>query len=184
MERFDRFMPLILKHEGGFVNNKLDPGGATKFGISLRFLKSIGDLDGDGFFDGDIDHDGDVDIDDIRLLTKETVAPFYRQHFYNPMRIDKLMHEELALQVFDFGVNAGTKRAVMTLQSLIKVKVDGLIGPTTLHYANSWDATLNTKYRSERMDFYRNLVKDRPKVKDFLRGWLFRAEHCTIKSLV
>lgn len=184
MKRFDWFMPLIIQHEGGFVNNILDSGGATKYGISLRFLKSVGDLDGDGFFDGDIDHDGDVDVDDIRLLTPETVSPFYLLHFYNPMKIDKLMDEELALQLFDFGVNAGTRRAVMALQALIKVKPDGLMGPTTVHYANSWDPNvLSNRYRSERMDFYRYMVKKKPSNDTFLAGWLRRAVHCNISNL-
>ena len=37
-DKFLKCIPIILRNEGGFVNNKRDPGGATKFGISLRFL--------------------------------------------------------------------------------------------------------------------------------------------------
>ena len=55
---FSKAITVILKHEGGFSNHSSDPGGATNYGISLRWLKS------EGLY-GDLDDDGDVDIDDI-----------------------------------------------------------------------------------------------------------------------
>src|SRR5690606_28008981 len=35
-ERFRRAVEVVLKHEGGYVNNPSDPGGETKYGISKR----------------------------------------------------------------------------------------------------------------------------------------------------
>ena len=51
---FDEVYKIVVREiEGGFVNDPRDPGGATKFGISLRFLRSIGlDLNRDGIIDG------------------------------------------------------------------------------------------------------------------------------------
>ena len=37
MSAFELAIPIVLKHEGGFADNPADPGGATNFGISLRF---------------------------------------------------------------------------------------------------------------------------------------------------
>jgi lysozyme family protein len=53
----------VLGTEGGFVDDKVDRGGTTKFGISLRFLAAEGafDADGDGKADFDLDLDGDID---------------------------------------------------------------------------------------------------------------------------
>jgi hypothetical protein len=57
---FERAMSFTGKWEGGFVNDPKDPGGATKYGISLRFLRDLApEL-------GDVDGDGDVDADDVR----------------------------------------------------------------------------------------------------------------------
>lgn len=57
MSNFDTAIITVLRHEGLFVNDSDDAGGATHYGVSLRWLKSIGDLDNDGFVDGDLDHD-------------------------------------------------------------------------------------------------------------------------------
>ena len=35
---FEACLPLLLAHEGGFVEHPDDPGGATKFGITGRTL--------------------------------------------------------------------------------------------------------------------------------------------------
>ena len=50
MSHFDTAIKKVLKHEGGYVDHKNDPGGATKYGISLRFIRQSNtdlDLDGD-----------------------------------------------------------------------------------------------------------------------------------------
>ncbi|KKK60142.1 hypothetical protein LCGC14_3027340, partial [marine sediment metagenome] len=36
MASFEKAIPIVLKHEGGYVHDKLDPGGETNFGISKR----------------------------------------------------------------------------------------------------------------------------------------------------
>ena len=41
MANFESAIKKTLKHEGGYNEVKGDAGGATNFGISLRFLKSI-----------------------------------------------------------------------------------------------------------------------------------------------
>lgn len=33
-ERFRHAVEIVLKHEGGYVNDPRDPGGETKYGIS------------------------------------------------------------------------------------------------------------------------------------------------------
>ena len=47
----------IINLEGGFVNDPLDSGGATKFGVTLETAKR---------YNLDVNKDGKVDIKDIR----------------------------------------------------------------------------------------------------------------------
>ena len=45
MSTFEDAIPTILRHEGGFNNDPVDAGGATNYGVSLRWLKAQGLLE-------------------------------------------------------------------------------------------------------------------------------------------
>lgn len=62
----------VLKVEGGYVDDPNDAGGATNWGISLRFVKQSG-------VDLDIDGDGDIDAEDMKALTKNKPSRFTRR---------------------------------------------------------------------------------------------------------
>ena len=192
MSTFDAALPVILAHEGGFVDNIHDPGGATNFGISLRYLQTVGDLDDDGFAEGDIDRDGDVDADDIVAMDEQTASVFYKTGFWYPGKYGFIDDQDVATKAFDLGVNMGTKQGARIVQralmaaGIVSVKDDGLFGPITLDSVNSVDSrVLLAAIRSEAAGFYRALIlrnaalRDRGiQVKDlnvFRRGWLRRA---------
>jgi lysozyme family protein len=170
-ERFLRLIPVILVNEGGFVNDPADPGGATKYGVSLRFLKSLGDL---GF---DLDGDGDVDIEDIRKLTIDDAKKVYWERFYKPLGLDSLKSEKLALQVFDHSVNAGVKSAVMLLQQVCGSKKDGIMGPKTIAAANTFVDNISLRYMDARKEWYLDLVENKPRFAKFIAGWIKRVNH-------
>ena len=64
MKTIDEIIDDIIQREGGYNDIKEDKGGATNFGISLRYASGIG---------LDLDNDGDVDKDDIRIVSIETI---------------------------------------------------------------------------------------------------------------
>jgi len=170
-EQFNRLIPIILHNEGGFVNDPDDPGGVTKFGISLRFLKGTGDLS------FDLDHDGDIDIDDIRALTTSNAADAYRKYFYDPLKLDYLKNAKLALQVFDMAVNSGTRAAVKILQKVSGCKVDGMMGPNTIASANTFLDNIALRYADARKAWYLDLIEEHPNLSKFQAGWINRCNN-------
>jgi replicative DNA helicase len=41
---FDKFIDRVLSHEGGYVNDPLDPGGETNWGVTVGFARANGYL--------------------------------------------------------------------------------------------------------------------------------------------
>lgn len=128
---FERAVSVVLYHEGNgiFHWDDFDPGGATKYGISLKFAGSVNlDLDGDGKTTGE----------DIRALTRKQAVGLYHEHFWLPLACDKMGHPGLALMVFDGGVNQGVRTIAKRLQRAVGAVEDGVIGPHTLGAAKMW----------------------------------------------
>ena len=112
---FNEIIEEILEHEGGYVNDPLDAGGETNFGIAKRFYPNV----------------------DIKNLTKEQAKKIYHQDYWRPAKCDAVP-SHLRYIYFDMCVNFGRSGAVKVLQRAAnaknrdKIEVDGGIGPATL----------------------------------------------------
>lgn len=169
-------LTFVKKWEGGFINHQNDPGGATNFGISLRFLKTL-DLE-----IGDIDRDGDIDIDDIKKLTLAHAIVIYKREFWDKYNLDTL-DPIFAIGLFDTMVNVGPKQAILLAQRAINeftdqpIIEDGIMGPQTIG-ATAELAPFMTRVCSvflfKRLSFYSLIASNKPKLEVFLRGWINR----------
>lgn len=119
--RFDRWLQLVLAHEGGYVDHPSDPGGATNLGITRKTLSRW----------RKVTPWTSLPKSEVKALTKETVAPIYRAFYWDEIRGDDLP-AGLDYAVFDYAVNSGPGRAAMALQRILGVADDGEIGPVTL----------------------------------------------------
>lgn len=151
MNRFEKFIPIILKHEGGYVNDPNDKGGETKYGISKRAYPNL----------------------DIKNLTVDDAKKIYLKNYYNKLSCDLFADELLALHLFDMGVNTGVSRAAKRLQIIIGVHPDGIIGKQTIQEANN-QSGLSEKYINSRIDYYTQIGVGSN--KKFLNGWLTRVK--------
>ena len=173
MATFEAAIDTVLHHEGGWVNNPADPGGATNYGVSLRWLKTQG-------YAGDLDHDGDVDAMDVRVLTPEIATRFYRDEFWR-RQYDQFFAQAIATKVFDTAVNCGHGPAHKILQRALnsfgaQVQVDGWVGPKTVLAANMAETeALLWAMRGEQGKFYSALIARNPKLAVFATGWANRA---------
>lgn len=106
----------------------------------------------------------------------ELVAEFYKKEFWDKMRLDEVDAQVVAEEMFVFGVNAGTKRAVKLAQKVVKVSVDGVIGKQTLGALNkAIPAEFSTLYDLEEIEYYEGLVAKNEKFTKYLKGWRNRA---------
>ena len=171
----------IVAREGGYVNDPDDPGGATKYGVTIHTMRRLGlDLTGDGR----------VDAADVQVLTKARAVSIFVEHYFRGPGIDRLP-DPLHASVFDMYVNAGAQ-AVKILQRLLcdmrlPVTVDGIIGPQTIAAAQkamqAAPAHLVDAYGIARRNYYYDLADRRVNSRKFARrrdggkgGWITRAE--------
>lgn len=148
MDRFSKFIPIILRNEGGYVNNPNDSGGETKYGISKRSYPNV----------------------DIKNLTVEKASEIYKEVYYDACKCDLINSELLSLQMFDWAVTSGVSRAIKALQKIVGTTQDGVIGEHTLAEVNKAD--FSSQYIQAREAFYKSIGVG--KNLEFLKGWLKR----------
>lgn len=164
----------VLGHEGAYSNHSKDPGGATMYGISLRYLRR------QKVINGDLDRDGDIDADDIRLITVDIAHEIYLEDWWNRHSYGA-MHIEVGKRLFGFSMNMGAASAHRLVQRACRacgynLKDDGVLGPKTraaINKCKPWE--LVVALRSEAAGHYRMIAERNGDLFVFLKGWLNRA---------
>lgn len=164
MADIKKFLPILERHEGGFVNHPNDKGGATKYGITLKTWINKGyDKNGDGV----------IDAKDIELLDYadfELIASDY----WNACKANKIENQSLANFVVDWFYNSGYA-GIKAMQRALNVTADGIIGQKTLDAINYPCNSINFyNLKKARLDFVHNIVTRNPSQKVFLNGWTRR----------
>lgn len=172
----------LLQVEGGFVDSPDDPGGATKYGLSLRFLAQTNQLPRDLVAELEIDHEDEPDLLDIEEMTIATASDVYFEVFWP---IPSTLPQPLDAAVFDQTVNDGQSPAIKLLQLALNsflqsgdepLAVDGVIGPAARAAISGWSLTnLLAQYRRQAAARYTAIAARVPSEAGFLDGWLNRA---------
>ena len=106
---FDGALSRVLAHEGGFTDDKRDPGGATNFGITIadyrKYVKP------------------DATVADVRAMRVEEARAIYRAHYWDALDCDALP-AGVDESVFDYGVNSGVGRAGRVLRRVLGLPDD------------------------------------------------------------
>jgi len=152
---FESIVQVVLKHEGGYVNDPDDSGGETNFGISKRAFPDL----------------------DIKNLTKEDAVKIYHDKYWKPSKVE-MLPERLWATYFDMAVNMGKKRACEILQKAcnhkrnVNIKVDGRLGRNTAASAKKLEPE---RLQSFRVKYYAELINRKPKLEKYWFGWYKRA---------
>ena len=144
---FDTAFERLIGHEGGFSDDPKDPGNwtggrpgvgkmlGTKYGIAANTYPDI----------------------DIKALTLDQAKAIYRRDWWDKIHADQLPGA-VAFQLWDFAVNAGITRAVISLQRAVGVADDGRLGPRTVAAVNAAPAPdVLARFNAERLEFYASL---------------------------
>lgn len=179
---FNIAVDFVLKNEGGFVNNENDAGGATNFGISLRFLRqlSIPKLRQYGLFRDP----ANLGVTDVESLTVDQAKNIYQKEFWEEAPYEKLESQFIVNYLFDMSVLHGTSQAIKILQratwatrsiTALSLQDDGFLGEYTILAVNNIAvAPLLIALQAERAGYCRLLAAINPKDKENLHGWLNR----------
>lgn len=155
----------VLKHEGGYVNDPADPGGATNKGITQHVYDDW--RAGEGLVKRG-----------VQFINEYETGVIYKKLYWDSCCCDDLP-SGLDYAVFDFAVNSGVNRASKYLQRAVAVAQDGEIGPFTIRAV----ATLPLMLLISRLcNLRQNFLEQLPTFKRFGKGWTQRVTDVQTKA--
>jgi lysozyme family protein len=176
MAFFEEAVKVVLDNEGLQSDDKGDPGGLTRFGITLEVLLEEGI---------DVNKDGVINIEDVKTLDPGTSKYTYALR-WNRWKLKSIKNQQIATKIFDLSVNTGFVQCTLFVQRALKAvgidtKIDGLMGPKTRKCIDNVceDPALVFAFmasmRSEAAGFYRYLATKNDYFRSCKAGWLKRA---------
>lgn len=154
---FRACLKATLAYEGGYTNDRRDPGNWTGGKVG------VGELKGTKY---GVAANSFPDLD-IKNLTVAQVEPIYRVKYWNRVAGDELPYG-VDMATWDYGVNSGPPRAVRSLQAALGVHQDGAVGAATLAAVTKADGkTVIQKVCRQRLGFMQGLKT----WNTFKRGW-------------
>lgn len=169
MADFYQFLPTLLQHEGGWVDDPADPGGMTNKGVTFGTFRLVAEsilaLEPSSH--------------QLRQLSNEHAGRIYKAEYWDALRGDDINHQLLANILFDFYVNAGSHATVTLIKVMNQAGANlhstSRITPRVLQVLHKMDlAEIYMAYKHARISYYTNLAHEHPLLRRFLKGWLAR----------
>lgn len=172
---FETSFNKTIKYEGSnIVNSKF--GEYSRFGITKNTLSVYNKKNKTNYT--------------IKKLNKNLAKIIYKANYWNLMKLNELNNQELANNIFDYGVNSGIGKASYDLQNLCNdliyqydinienIDVDGIIGSKTIETINNILKhekieidTVISKYKNKRLLYLQTLGE---KWNVYGKGWTYR----------
>ncbi|HGX4412363.1 TPA: glycosyl hydrolase 108 family protein [Escherichia coli] len=176
-ELFSKISSVILRHEGGYVNDPNDRGGETNMGITIATWRAY----------APIDLGIEATSSTLRNMTKEQAEIIYYNHYWEPKGFCKLENTKVALMVYDWTITSG--RAVKQIRKMLhdeynnRLIVNNIMDDDMIHCINAVEnqEQLLSRIAEIRKDYYRSLTitngEPNAQIK-FLNGWINRVDDC------
>ena len=134
MANFEIAYKRTAKFEGGYVNDPNDRGGETYAGISRRAhpkwagWATIDRAKKEKNFPKNLSSN---------VVLQQQVRTLYRNNYWTPIWGDRIKRQEVANELYDFGVNAGVGTSIKLQQRQFKMKETGEMDEVLLKMLNS-----------------------------------------------
>jgi lysozyme family protein len=176
-ENFEYAVQRTLKAEGVFSNDPMDPGGATKYGISSVLYHKW-------YLAHPEDRRPSVADIDIPMALR-----IYEGEFWKGLSLDEVQDRFVASELFDTAVNCGLIRAGLFAQRALnylrkpgwkELREDGILGFETRAALNrvvaaGYRLPLLLAMNGEQYQHYKTLCQANPdRFLTFSRGWTRR----------
>lgn len=165
MAKIEEITPLILKWEGGFVDDPDDRGGATNMGVTI------------GTYEAYCRRKGypKPSVERLKNLSMEEWTDILRTMYWDVCKADDIGSQSVANMIVDWAWHSGTGTAIRKVQKVVGVERDGDIGPITLAAINSVSALpLFGMLKAERVRHLKEICRKRPANNKFMKGWMNR----------
>lgn len=144
---YEEVLGHLLLHEGGYSNHPSDPGGPTKYGITIadyrKYVKA------------------DATAADVKAMTVAQAKAIYRARYWDAQRCDELP-PGVDYAVFDYGVNSGIGRSGKVLRRLLKL-------PDTTHQVT--DAVVEAARGADATALVAAICDERLRFLKVLKTW-------------
>lgn len=163
MAVFEVALAYLLQNEGNtFVNDPLDHGGPTRYGVTMAVLSNyLG---------------RQASISDVQNIEPQTVSAIYRMNYWTPIRGDKIQPQNVATALLDMAALTGCAQAVRMMQAAVGTTPDGIMGPVTLSAINlAQPQAVLVSFSHKACSYFAAIaLRDATQAK-FLSGWQLRA---------
>jgi len=173
MADIKKALEATLKHEGGYVFDKDDPGGETYRGVARNSnpnwvgWRYLDEMKNNANFPECLNDNRELQI---------AIVDLYKSNYWSRIKGDQIEKQAIANKIFDIAVNMGPGTAAKLLQAALNVSIDGRIGNNTLSALNGVNFELfMCEFRLIIIARYMAICKNRYKSRKFLYGWIKRA---------
>lgn len=177
MSDFNEAIKVVLKHEGGWVNDPDDRGGETNFGISTLIVEREKITNEFLLMPADLKRDPGW----MKLMKVEGAMKVYKQLFWDKFGYAAINDQNVATKIFDCGVNCGPSRSHTMAQKAANAcgsvcGVDGILGPKSVFAINACEPKeFMSQMRAQMEAYYSAIIVKRPQNAKFRNNWMRRA---------
>ncbi len=160
----------VIDLEGGYVNNPVDKGGPTKYGITLSVARAYG-------YSGS-----------MRDMPRSLAEEIYSKRYIKEPKFDQVFYldTKIGIELIDTGVNMGPSTAAQFFQRWLnafseeRLFVDGRLGALTINCFKNFLLKRGDLGRSVMLKAlnglqaarYLEIVEKNPSQKEFIFGWI------------